>query len=264
MRYVINHQLAEVISQSLDGTEQDLPGKSALLKLSSVYQDASEQHVTVVAAAGDTGPTNYTANGTSLYLHRVVAWPASDPLVTAVGGASLHLGSAGTVTDEVWSAGNLAGGGCRSAVFPPPGYQGSVKALVGAHCGVPDISMSAGCDPGVDVYRSFKGDPAGWSQACGTSEATPLFAGVVALADQAAGRPMGQVNADLYKMAAAATHPSIIDIVRGNNTVSFEQGGKLRTVQGFAARRGYDLASGVGTVGNGASFVKELAALADG
>ena len=52
-----------------------------------------------------------------------------------------------------------------------------------------------------------------------------------------------------------------MDVTRGNNTVSFTQGGMLHTVTGFSARRGYDLASGVGTV-NAALFVPILAELA--
>jgi hypothetical protein len=43
--------------------------------------------------------------------------------------------------------------------------------------------------------------------------------------------------------------------------VSFTQGGRRYTVRGFAATRGYDLTSGVGTV-NAALFVPELAAAA--
>jgi hypothetical protein len=52
-----------------------------------------------------------------------------------------------------------------------------------------------------------------------------------------------------------------VDVTRGDNTVSFSQGGRLHKVRGFTARRGYDLASGVGTV-NAALFVPELAAAA--
>ena len=263
-RYVINHQLAGVISQSLDITEQALAGKRALVKLSSVYRDARRMHVTIVAATGDEGATNFARDGSSLYLRRVVAWPASDPLVTAVGGTSLHLDASGarTVPDRVWSAGNLAGGGGRSADFGRPGYQGRLTAIVGARRGVPDIAMSAGCSPGVDVYESFKGLPAGWSQACGTSEAAPLLAGIIALADQQAGHPLGLINPALYQMAAAH-QPGIVDITKGNNTVTFSQGGRLHTVLGFPARTGYDLASGLGSV-NGAAFVPELAKLAGG
>jgi subtilase family serine protease len=263
-RYVINHRLAGVISQSLDITEQALAGKRALIKLSSVYRDAARLHVTVVAATGDEGATNFGADGSRLYLHRVVAWPASNPLVTAVGGASLHLDASGarTAADQVWSAGSLAGGGGRSAAFGRPGYQRGPRAIVHRRRGVPDIAMSAGCSPGVDVYESFKGLPAGWSQACGTSEAAPLLAGIIALADQQAGHPLGLINPALYQMAAAHL-PGIVDITKGNNTVTFSQGGKSHTVPGFAAGTGYDLASGLGSV-NGAMFVPELAKLARG
>jgi subtilase family serine protease len=111
------------------------------------------------------------------------------------------------------------------------------------------------------MYQSFKGQPAGWYPTCGTSEATPLFAGVVALADQVAGHPLGLINPALYKMSALGQAAGIVDVTKGSNTVSFPQGGKVHTVTGFSARPGYDLASGVGTV-NAARFVPELAHLA--
>ena len=121
--------------------------------------------------------------------------------------------------------------------------------------------MSGACNGAVDMYQSFAGQPAGWYPTCGTSEATPLFAGVVALADQVAGHPLGLINPALYKMSAFGKAAGIVDVTRGNNTVSFPQGGTLHTVTGFRARPGYDLASGVGTV-NAARFVPELAKLA--
>jgi subtilase family serine protease len=122
---------------------------------------------------------------------------------------------------------------------------------------VPDISMSAACNGSVDTYGSYRGAPAGWSPTCGTSEATPLFAGIVALAAQVAGHPLGPVNAALYRLAAGHAR-GIVDVTKGNTTVSFTQGGRRHTVRGFTAARGYDLASGVGTV-NAAYFVSELA-----
>ena len=98
--------------------------------------------------------------------------------------------------------------------------------------------MSGACNGAADMYQSFKGQPAGWYPTCGTSEATPEFAGIVALADQVAGRPLGLINPFLYRMSARHL-PGIADVVSGNNTVSFRQGGKLHTVHGFRARRGY-------------------------
>jgi subtilase family serine protease len=87
-----------------------------------------------------------------------------------------------------------------------------------------------------------------------------LFAGIVALADQKAGHRLGPINKALYQMAAASDK-GIVDIVTGNNSFSFVQGGKTHTVVGFSARTGYDLASGLGTV-NAADFVPELAVAA--
>jgi subtilase family serine protease len=120
--------------------------------------------------------------------------------------------------------------------------------------------MSAACNGSVDTYGTYRGAPPGWSPACGTSEATPLFAGIVALAAQVAGHPLGPVNPALYRLAAAHAR-GIVDVTTGDNTVSFAQGGQRRTVRGFTAVRGYDLASGVGTV-DAAYFVGELAVAA--
>jgi subtilase family serine protease len=97
---------------------------------------------------------------------------------------------------------------------------------------------------------------------CGTSEATPLFAGIVALADQEAGHSLGLINPDLYAMLANHA-PGLVDVTQGNNTVSFWQNNKLYKVWGYRAGPGYDLVSGVGTV-NAALFVPELAQAAGG
>ena len=124
--------------------------------------------------------------------------------------------------------------------------------------------MDASCSSSVAIFGSFYGGPGQWGPICGTSLATPLFAGIVALADQYAGHgkahSLGQINAAIYKIAAQH-EPGIVDIRKGNNTQTFEQDGKLYKVRGFGARSGYDLVSGVGTI-NAAYFVPELAKLA--
>ena len=119
--------------------------------------------------------------------------------------------------------------------------------------------MSASCNGSVVIYLSPGGVPAGYNIVCGTSEATPEFAGIVALTAQVAGHPLGLINPLLYKMLAAHD-PGLVDVTSGNNTVAFTQGGKRHTVTGFAAGPGYDLASGVGTL-NAPDFVPELAKL---
>ena len=277
--YVINHHLGQVISQSLDATEQTFPSKGSLLRLRSAYVNAFAHHVTVLAASGDTGASNYSnVAGTLLYTHPVVGWPASDPLVTGVGGTQLSLNASGqrTAPDQVWNdtyntslqevffgdAGPnpLATGGGKSSVFSRPWYQNGVANVVGRSRGVPDVAMSGACSGLVDTYQSFGGEAAGWYVVCGTSEATPLFAGIVALADQVAGHSLGLINPALYQLAALHK-PGIVDVTKGNNTVSFTQNGREQTVTGFTARPGYDLATGLGTV-NAPYFVPELARLA--
>jgi subtilase family serine protease len=279
--YVINHHLGQVISQSLDATEQTFPSAASIQHLRSAYVNALVHHVTVLAASGDTGASNYSnVAGTLLYTHPVVGWPASDPLVTGVGGTQLSLNSSGqrTAPDQVWNdtyntslqevffgdAGPnpLATGGGKSAVFSRPWYQNGVANVVGRSRGVPDIAMSGACSGLVDTYQSFGGEAAGWYVVCGTSEASPLFAGIVALTDQVARHPVGFINPALYALSAERA-PGLVDITHGNNTVGFTQNGTLYTVQGYSAGRGYDLASGVGTV-NAALFVPELARAAGG
>ena len=96
--------------------------------------------------------------------------------------------------------------------------------MVGDQRGVPDISMSGACNGAVDVYQGFPGQ-AGWYPTCGTSEATPLFAGVVALADQVAGHPLGNINPSLYTLSAQGA-PGIVDITSGNNYGVLSPGGQ--------------------------------------
>jgi subtilase family serine protease len=119
--------------------------------------------------------------------------------------------------------------------------------------------MSATFNGAVVAYGTFGGRPPGWSLAGGTSEATPEFAAIVALADQLAGHRLGLLNPRLYALSAGHA-PGIVDVTSGNNTVSFRQGatGKPNTVRGYPATRGYDLVTGVGTI-NAPAFVHELA-----
>jgi subtilase family serine protease len=277
-KYVIDHHLGGVISQSFSATEETFPSKASLLALRGAYTDAAAKGVTVLAATGDSGAADVKFNQSTYYLHPVTSWPDSDPLVTGVGGTQLHLAANGSTNSPVtaWNdtyngptneflfgskgPNPLSGGGGKSVIFSRPGYQNGVAGVVGSQRGVPDIAMSGACNGAVDMYQSFPGQTPGWYPTCGTSEATPLFAGVVALADQVAGHPLGLINSALYAMSARRA-PGIVDVISGNNTVSFTQGGTLHRVTGFSTLPGYDLVSGVGTV-NAARFVPELAAAA--
>jgi subtilase family serine protease len=115
--------------------------------------------------------------------------------------------------------------------------------------------MTAAVNGSAWVYWSFAGTGgAGWELVGGTSEATPIFAGVVALADQLAGRRLGWINPDLYILGALSQHSNlqtgIVDVTAGNNSF----GG----VAGYHAAPGYEVASGRGTI-DAYKFVHALA-----
>jgi subtilase family serine protease len=270
--YVVRHHLGSVISQSFGATENTFPSRHSLLRLRSAYRHAAARHVTVLAATGDTGAADVDSHD-RYFRHPVTDWPASDPLVTAVGGSQMSLKTSGARRrpDRVWNDSQNkavarffgvrvpdpdAGGGGSSIEFGRPAYQDSVAARVGTHRGVPDVSMNGACSSQVETYQSFPGQRKGWYLACGTSESTPLFAGIVALADQAVGHHIGAINPALYALSAAGA-PGIVDLTRGSTTVEVRRGGKELTIHGVKARRGYDEASGVGTI-DGAKLIAEL------
>jgi subtilase family serine protease len=262
--YVLKHHLGDVISQSFSATEQTFSGGLKQINqyhLRSAYVTASQQKngPTVLAASGDSGVADVKLNGSTYYPFRVTSWPDSDPLVTGVGGTELVAGSHGTFTSVAWNDTDnkhlgdgtvpYATGGGLSVLFDRPAYQNGVKNVVGSARGVPDVSMSGSCSAPVFTYQSFPqaGTPAGWYPSCGTSEATPEFAGIVALADQVAGHALGVINPTLYKLSAAKA-PGIVPVTSGNNTVTFVQNKTTYKIKGFPARAGYSLDDGVGTV----------------
>jgi len=273
--YVIKHHLGDVISQSFSATEQTFTGLAQInaYHLRSAYIAAAKEKdgPTVLAASGDSGAADVGLDETTYYTHPVTSWPDSDPLVTGVGGTELVAGKGNTYTSVAWNdtynshlgggTDPLATGGGLSVLFSRPFYQNGVKNVVGSARGVPDVSMNGACSSPVFTYQSFpqQGFPAGWYPSCGTSESTPEFAGIVALADQVAGHALGLINPKLYWLSAVKA-PGVVPVTKGNNTVTFVQGtpAKTYTIKGFNAQAGYSLADGVGTV-NGWYLAYELA-----
>jgi subtilase family serine protease len=264
--YVIDHHLGDVISQSFGATEQTFPNNGAIMSLRSAFQNAAAHNVTVLASSGDDGATDAQLNGSDLYPMRVNSWPSADPLVTSIGGTMLTLDDNGNRTqpDVVWndlnSVGGGAGGGGQSVVFPRPNFQNGVRTVTGNHRGTPDISLSAAVDGAVVLYFSFDPTRVGYHLVGGTSEASPEFAGVVAMADQLAGHDLGNINNRLYLLSHARNLTGEVDVTQGNNTFGpfTNSDGTTHTVVGFDAGPGYDLASGNGTV-DAAKFVPALA-----
>ncbi|MGW0413374.1 S53 family peptidase [Streptomyces collinus] len=257
-KHLVDQGVGDVISQSFGATENTFPGFargdfSSIKKLRYAFEDAHRKHVTVLAASGDGGATDMKADGKHYYDKRVNSWPSSDPLVTSVGGTQLHLNDHGDRVrpDSVYHDYG-AGGGGQSHVFTRPSFQNAVRNTVGTRRGTPDVSMTAAVDGGAWIYSSYDPTATGWDVTGGTSEATPIFSGIVALADQVAGHRLGDINAALYELSAhhAATN-GVVDVADGTNN-SYEG------VTGYKAVKGYDMATGVGTV-DAQRFVPALA-----
>jgi subtilase family serine protease len=253
-RQLIDHGVGDVISQSFGATENTFPSNASIFGLRYAFEAALAHRVTVLASSGDDGATNAMLDGSTLYTMPVNSWPSSDPLVTSVGGTQLNLDDSGNrlSPDVVWNDGFGAGGGGLSQVFSRPFFQNDVRNVVGDHRGTPDISASAAVDGAAWVYYSFNPVRVGWHLVGGTSEASPIFAGIVALADQAAGHRLGNINEALYELGVGkhAAHNGFVDVTSGNNSFA--------GVTGYSAGPGYDLASGLGTF-DAAKFIKALA-----
>jgi len=269
VKYAVQHKLGDVISLSWGAPEQSL-GRQFVSAYSSIFSQAARSHITISVSSGDSGVSGQDNNG-NYYRHPVASWPATSPYVTAVGGTRLNLNASGARNghDTAWNDtyngdvnnfffGNsgpnpLATGGAKSVYYGRPSYQKSVSGVTGGARGIPDISMSASCSVAVNVFETFSGGQDGWTAFCGTSESAPMFAAIVALADQVAGHGLGLLNPALYALAAKHA-PGIVPVASGNNTVSFSGG----TVHGYSVRHGYNLVTGLGSV-NGQALVPELA-----
>jgi len=256
-KYALDQHLGKIISQSWSATENTLfetAGRQVLADYSTFYARAVAEHVTVLAAAGDNGSSNPKTNGVTFYPFPTVGFPASSPLVTAVGGTALNLEPSGKYLFEtVWNdAGCCAGGGGISQVFQEPGYQQSslpesTQEQLGGMRGVPDVSYNASVDNDfIWVYLSFPGaDGPGWYGIGGTSEGAPQWAGIIADLNQYAGKPLGFLNPALYALAGDGLFSSFgRDITAGDNQLRFVTGA---VAPGYFATPGWDPASGWGT-----------------
>ena len=250
--YVINHNLADVITQSFGATEETFPSKQSLLDLRSAFINAAAHGVTVLASSGDNGATSQILDGSADYPMpgQLLAFlrPAGDqhrrhPAAPGRGRqpdcARMRPGTTATVPAVVASARCSPGRPTRTGFA-----RSSVATAVR-----PDISASAAVDGAAIFYYSFDPTFVGWHLVGGTSEASPLFSGIVALTAQLAHHKLGQINPALYTLNALHAN-GIVDVTIGDNSFA--------GVTGYPATKGYDLATGVGTF-DGARFVPQLA-----
>jgi subtilase family serine protease len=210
----------------------------------ALFQQATNEGMTLFASSGDLGAAQPTCDNKSLFLS--ASSPASDPLVTAVGGTILDAnGLTGAYNGEtVWNEPNFgaAGGGGFSTSYSRPGFQATVKSIPNTTRGVPDVAYNAAIIGGVLVVWSSSGQGANLVfRFGGTSAGSPQWAGITALADQSAGRRLGWINPTLYQIGhnPGRYGSALNDVTTGNNTL-----GGIGT---YSAGSGWDAASGLGT-----------------
>ena len=220
--------------------------------------------MTVVAATGDTGAAGEPCAlidalsggiSSSFTPRKEVVLVASDPLVLGAGGTTLDAShSTGAwIGETTWGlpdgspgTGFQASGGGFSHLFRRPSYQNGVPGI-GSMRGVPDVAADANPNPdtGLPVVTSNAGGGYTISEHGGTSASAPIWAGIIALADQYAGRHLGFVNPAIYQIARSAHyHQAFHDITAGHaNTAKFPHG----TITGYRAGPGWDPVTGWGS-----------------
>jgi subtilase family serine protease len=225
---------AAVISASASGGEHFFT-RAEVAAMHAALEQASDHHVMFIASSGDTGAISDEGPP------RQVSLPASDPLVLAVGGTILDATQpTGTYLGEMArNGGTDASGGGYSKLFPRPIYQDGV-ARIGTARGVPDVAANADSATAMAIEYS-NGE---LRAATGTSASTPLWAGVIALADQEAGQHLGFVNPAIYAIARSpAYHQAFHDVVTGDNSVLWPTG----VFTGYNAGPGWDPVTGWGS-----------------
>jgi len=238
-----------------------------------LFTAAAAQGQTIFASTGDTGSAGCLGDTTTPLKGFGIDDPASQPFVTSVGGTSLTLKDASSYGDETtWNTTqeppksyNGASGGGISQYWAGPAWQNmagvhntySTSKICGAPIGsicreTPDVSLHANADHGYIMYCSAKAtkicsNSTPWNVVGGTSASAPLWAALIALANelslQQGGHELGFINPLLYQIARDPQKYSACfhDVVKGNNDNNGLNGGR------YPATRGYDLATGLGS-----------------
>ncbi len=255
-QYAVSNHLGAVMSMSFGSDEAAIAGGGNNLQLQqaeAIYQQAATDGMSVFASAGDGGASDGYAVANALF-------PASDPLVTAVGGTDLFVGNSGSYKSEtVWNDTDPslcpfgcqygpfgATGGAPSVLFGTPSYQAGVTGY--SMRTTSDVAFNASVYTATMIYLGFLGGSNnGFYFFGGTSEGAPSWSAITADLDQAmasVGRgPLGEANPTLYKLAAVGKTygADFRDVTVGNNQDPYP------TAPGFAASAGYDLPTGLGT-----------------
>jgi subtilase family serine protease len=254
---IADDDTATIVTTSWGICETD-PG-GAVSAEQSIFEQMAAQGQTVIAATGDSGSSD-CANNPDGYTPTTLAVddPASQPLVTAVGGLSVT--NTDPLVETVWNSGSNGGGGGggKSVIWSRPAWQNATGITrADTMRMVPDLSAMADTNTGFIEYYSGTATGTvrcrqvcsnGWSSIGGTSIAAPLVSALVAVAAQVCATPrLGFINPQLYGLASEGV--GFNDVTTGNND--------LYNVGGYSAGVGYDMTSGLGSP-DGTPFIAGL------
>ncbi len=175
-------------------------------------------------------------------------YPAYSPNVVAVGGTSLYtLSIKGQYGSEIgWSLRSdpgqptSASGGGVSLYEPTPSYQSSNGVNYGMRS-VPDVSWLADPNTGVYIVDTLDIGGSGLGVEGGTSLAAPMWAGLIALGDQARGIGNSLSSTGvLNSLYGAYSNPTTYSADFHDITVGYNGNDQFAGV-------GYDLVTGIGT-----------------
>jgi len=203
------------------------------------YQLGALEGITFSSSTGDTG-----GSGASSGPLGALEYPSTSPYVTSLGGTQTYAyNQSGKIvfTQTAWSnigfvpdfVNEGGGTGGVSILEPRPWFQSNVAVPASYPNGRtnPDLALQAGVDPATFIVSA--GSVIGEG---GTSESTPLFAGLMALVASADGGKLGLVTPSLYQMAAnAATYSRVFEPVTFGYIVPWTASSGYNLVTGWGA-----------------------------
>ena len=271
-KWAVDNNVGDVISQSF-GEAEGCVAPTIAEQQHAVFVEATGKGMTLFASSGDEGSAQPSCDGNSWI--KAASSPASDPLVTAVGGTELFAApdqrcfnssggiipcpnppavTPGTYGHEVaWDelnhdpvigplGGDIATGGGFSSQFDRPDFQDGVHGISRNARGVPDVAYDGSVNHGVLVAWTVGG---GFFIFGGTSSGSPQWAALGAIADQAAGHRLGTINPILYALAESQPYH---DITTGSNGVhEFDSSNHPVQITGFNSGHGWDATTGLGS-----------------
>lgn len=259
-----------VISVSWGDCEKNM-GQQEVNQENQYFQQAAAQGQTILVASGDSGSATcfQGLSGGSFDTSLNADDPAAQPYVTAVGGTNLTINSDNSYASEtVWNGGFLggAGGGGISQFWKQPAWQtgpGVQNSYSSGMRETPDVSLDADPATGYPVYCTagsncsgsggITGGSGGWITVGGTSAASPMWAAMIALANEQAAKAgkktLGFLNPALYKIGSGSHYRSDFhDITPPSNSSLPSNNDELGVNGGaYPVTQGYDMATGWGS-----------------